>query len=181
MAINLLPQQLQIEKSQSNRKIIVNAISFIILVILVVSVAVIFSYRVVVTRSYNEMSTQLTQLKKQISDRKKEEWYLTQIHNKSNVINTFISSQSEYAGILEEIKSIARNTNNIDSVQADISNNVSLKGKSESLLVFADFLSRLNNNQTLFKNIRISKLGLNSLNYFYDWGINLEIVTKEIK
>ncbi len=181
MAINLLPQQLQIEKSQNNKRIIVNAVSFIILVILVVSVAVIFSYRVVVTRSYTEMSTQLTQLKKQVDDRKKEEWYLTQIHNKSNVINTFITSQNQYSGLLEEITSMAGNTNYVDSVQSDTSNKVTIKGKSESLLVFADFIDKLNKNTLLFNNITISKLGLNSLNYFYNWEINFGFVSKEVR
>ncbi|MCA9391842.1 hypothetical protein KC614_01390 [candidate division WWE3 bacterium] len=175
MAINLLPRQLQTQQARSGRQVIANAVSIVLLVILTVSVAVLFSYRVAVTKQYSALRDQVRELSDQVSTKTSEdvEWLLKNIHERITTVQGVQAKQYTYGDMLEVLKQYAGDGINFDTVSVTAVDDISISGSTRSLIELAGFVKIMNKEEVPFKDVVLSDLRLDETDYSYIFSISL--------
>ena len=174
MAINLLPKNLQSARVQRNYRVIANAVSIALLVLLVTGVMVLFSYRYTVTKEYDTLNQQVQELQDQIGQQKDNEWFLSSIHTKIAGASTILQSQPPQGYILEDIKIRADQLVEILDLAISEENHLILEGSGETLDSIAEYVDKLVNSEFGYLNIKVTALSFNQIDFNYTFQLEFD-------
>ena len=178
MAINLLPSNLQSAQKVRSLRVVLNAVSVGMLVLLSATVMILFSYRVVVTKEFNEIEANVKDVSTQVVQKQSLEWYLASVQSKVEGVNAFTETQYPCGDVLEELQILAGEAVGIDSVAIDDKQNISVGGHVSRLVDLAGYVKILDQEDLPYKNIYIGELRFNENDFSYWFEFSFVYSTK---
>ncbi len=178
MAINLLPQNLQKAQKHHNYKLISVSLSLVLLISLVATTAGLFAYRYTVTKQYQSIDKQASDLVAQIDTKKTEEWYLRSITQKSKTAREFIDKRINYDQIIERLVQSVGDTMTIGDLSLKDDGTLILSGSTEKLSQLATYLKNLAEDTDTFAKPQITGLRFSDKDYTYGFDISIKLASE---
>jgi len=167
MTINLLPSDLQKEQKRSNRSFVAGGLSVAFLVALIVVVSVIFSYRFVVTKEFNQVTSDLNDLKVLVAEKKSEEGNLKAIHTKLEKIDEIFNKHYPYGTILEDLDARTGGSIELEDVMIEEQDRFVLIGSTDSLNELASYLKQVDEEIDEYTDFVLRRLQFNETDFRY--------------
>lgn len=172
MPINLLPQDLQKKQEHKRQQKTADIISVLILIILIVSLGVLFAYRVVVVGQANEISTSLGEVRIQIEKQKVVEGTLKAIHLKLNQIREALTQRLPYGDILGDLSEYSGQRIEITKISVKKKDQFEITGKTDSLTQIAEFMNRIETYHSEYRSLSVDKISFNDNDYTYQFNLS---------
>ncbi len=176
MAINLLPQNLKKAQERDRQQTIASALSVTFLIILISAVGILFSYRVFVTRQYNDFKDQIDDLTVQLKQFEGVEGTLKAIHLKTEKIRDIFEKHYPYGEVLEDLD--ARSGDQIEIVEVEVleQDNFAVLAATDSLPTMAEYLKVLDQEIPEYQNVKVEEIEFNTDDFRYELTIKFQYV-----
>lgn len=167
MTINLLPSDIQSKQKRDKQTFVASGLSIAFLVTLIVAVSVVFSYRFVVTREFNQVTNDLNDLKTLVADKKAEEGNLKAIHTKLEKIDEIFTKHYPYGTILQDLDARTGPSIILDDVVVENQDTFTLIGSTDSLNELASYLKQVDEEIEEYTNFTLERLQFNETDFRY--------------
>lgn len=176
MAINLLPQNLEKAQKQGRQQAVASAVSVAFLIILISVVAILFSYRVFVTRQFNDASAKVDQLTADLSKFKNVEGIIKAIHLKTNKVNEIFTKHYPYGDVLEDLRSHTGSEIEIVRLNLQTQDRFSVTGATNTLPDLANYIKYLDEDRKEYADVSITDIKFNTDDFRYEFTVNFKYV-----
>lgn len=176
MAINLLPKDVQSAQEQGQQQLIATIISIVVLIIVLATIVVTYSFRVFVTRDYDDVFKSVSDLKQQINSKQTVEGTLKAIHLKTEKLTEIFGKNYPYGVILETLDAHRPQTITLETVGVEDQDKISLSGSTSSLVDLALFMKYINEEVVTYKNLSLTLLNFNEQDFTYAFTLTFTYV-----
>jgi len=174
MAINLLPQDLQKEHAQRDKKTLVVTVSVVLLLLFGALAGILFSYRVFSTRQLDEVTLKFNDVNKQVEKYRLTEGVLRAVKLKLEKLDDIFDTRYPYDRILQQIQAAATEKVEIIEVNVTDGNQMEVSGKAQALIDLADYLRFLEGSEEAYHNFELSKIAFDANDFRYSFVLDFE-------
>ncbi|PIZ48223.1 hypothetical protein COY32_00370 [candidate division WWE3 bacterium CG_4_10_14_0_2_um_filter_41_14] len=178
MAINLLPKDIQKEQEQGRTQVIANIVSVVFLVLVLASLAIIYSFRAYVTRDYVEVSNNLSDVKQQVNSHQGVEGTLKAIHLKTEKLTEVFGKNYPYGDIFETLDSNRSQGMVFSSISVSKQDSISIKGSVSSLPELSTFMRYVDKTAGTYGKLELTQLNFNEQDFTYVFTLDFLYVPK---